>query len=175
MVRYRGLTSDPAHGFAFQGPHLSCTRFAPSNQLRPREPIISSPGESQRQAREPPHRLTAWLQEFVPRIGFFRSLSTNRLKALSRVPFTMAHRRAGMPLPFSLSHQAPLRFKREWHNTGQSNTEDKHLDSDFRRKDLKMLCIVNKVIPAKLVPGLNREPGRSAIQAMLPGVIEQLR
>jgi hypothetical protein len=38
-----------------------------------------------------------------------------------------------------------------------------------------MLCIVNKVIPAKLVPGLNREPARSAIQALLPGVIEQLQ
>ncbi|OPL08290.1 MAG: hypothetical protein AVO33_01065 [delta proteobacterium ML8_F1] len=48
-------------------------------------------------------------------------------------------------------------------NTGQSNTEEKHLDSDFRRNDLKMLCIVNKVIPAK-----------ACIQALLPGVIEQL-
>jgi len=38
-----------------------------------------------------------------------------------------------------------------------------------------MLCIVNIVIPAKLVPGLNREPARSAIQALLPGVIEQLQ
>jgi hypothetical protein len=48
------------------------------------------------------------------------------------------------------------------------NIEEKHLDSDFRRNDVKMLCIVNKVIPAKA--GAFRYPG-----AVLPGFIEQLR
>jgi len=61
---------------------------------------------------------------------------------------------------------ASWRFK-FFNNTGQSNTEEKHLDSDFRRNDVKMLCIVNKVIQAKA--GAFRYPG-----ALLPGVIEQL-
>jgi plasmid stabilization system protein ParE len=37
---------------------------------------------------------------------------------------------------------------------------DERMDSDFRRNDLKMLCIVNKVIPAKA--GAFRYPGAVA-------------
>jgi len=40
-----------------------------------------------------------------------------------------------------------VQFLQLLNNNGQSNTEEKHLDSDFRRNDLKMLCIVNKLLP----------------------------
>jgi hypothetical protein len=59
-------------------------------------------------------------------------------------------------------------------NTGQLNTEEKHLDSGFRRNDVS-----NKPFPVRhtgeACPGL--EPGAGAFRhpgALLPGVIEQL-